>query len=56
MRISNPELKGKWAARALQGLLLVGCIVLYVWGNTSIITVDSSGSPGRYRTGLTEGK
>ena len=56
MRISNPEAKGKALARIVQGILLLGCISLYVWGDKAIIVVDSSGSPGEYRTGITEGR
>ena len=56
MRINKPKQKGRLLARGIQAILLVGCAALYVWGDSSIIVVDSSGSPGSYRTGLTEGK
>ena len=56
MRISNPEEKGRTLAYFVQGLLILGSIALYVWGNSHILVVDSSGSPGKYRTGLTENK
>lgn len=54
MRIKNPEAKGKAAAQIVYGFLLFASVALYFWGAGSIIVIDSSGSPGKYTTGITE--
>ena len=54
MKITNPREKGRICAWAVQGFMVITILVIVIMGDSSVITIDSSGSPGSYRIGLTE--